>query len=49
MIQIAPLLNRIKPSPSSMARQRARELHTSEGIDPIEGSPEGIDAEGGLA
>jgi branched-chain amino acid transport system permease protein len=38
----------VRPEGLFPSRQRARELHTSEGVDPLEGSPEGVDAEGSL-
>lgn len=39
----------LRPEGLFPSRQRARELHTDEGVDPMEGSPSGGDAEGSLA
>lgn len=39
----------LRPEGLFPSRQRQRELHTAEGIDPLEGSPEGLDSEGTLA
>ncbi|MEO6350146.1 MAG: ABC transporter ATP-binding protein [Candidatus Limnocylindrales bacterium] len=39
----------LRPEGLFPSRQRARELHTAAGEDGMEGSPEGIDAEGSLA
>ena len=39
----------LRPEGLFPSRQRARELHTDEGVDPMEGSPSGSDAEGSLA
>ena len=39
----------LRPEGLFPSRQRARELHTAAGEDSMEGSPEGIDAEGTLA
>jgi branched-chain amino acid transport system permease protein len=39
----------LRPEGLFPSRQRARELHTAEGEDAMEGSPEGIDSEGSLA
>jgi branched-chain amino acid transport system permease protein len=39
----------LRPEGLFPSRQRARELHTSEGEDSLEASPEGIDAEGSLS
>jgi len=39
----------LRPEGLFPSRQRARELHTSEGEDPIEASPTGLDSEGTLA
>jgi branched-chain amino acid transport system permease protein len=39
----------LRPEGLFPSRQRARELHTSEGVDPLEGSPTGLDSEGSLA
>ena len=39
----------LRPEGLFPSRQRARELHTAEGEDSLEGSPEGVDAEGRLA
>jgi branched-chain amino acid transport system permease protein len=39
----------LRPEGLFPSRQRARELHTAAGEDSMEGSPEGVDAEGTLA
>ncbi|HUP82604.1 MAG TPA: ABC transporter ATP-binding protein [Candidatus Limnocylindria bacterium] len=39
----------LRPQGLFPSRQRARELHTAAGEDPMEASPEGVDAEGTLA
>ena len=39
----------LRPEGLFPSRQRARELHTDDGVDPMEGSPSGSDAEGSLA
>ena len=39
----------LRPEGLFPSRQRARELHTSEGEDSIEASPTGLDSEGTLA
>jgi branched-chain amino acid transport system permease protein len=39
----------LRPEGLFPSRQRARELHTAEGEDATEGSPEGLDSEGSLA
>jgi branched-chain amino acid transport system permease protein len=39
----------LRPEGLFPSRQRARELHTAEGEDAMEGSPEGLDSEGTLA
>jgi hypothetical protein len=39
----------LRPEGLFPSRQRARELHTAEGDDPLESSPSGADAEGSLS
>jgi ABC-type branched-subunit amino acid transport system permease subunit len=39
----------LRPQGLFPSRTRARELHTAEGEDAMEGSPEGLDSEGTLA